>query len=95
MTTTSTTTQVLRTNQMEFCSWLYGEGRRDPNSINFSRQFLKAVALKHGMTWAPAWIVKDKTRITSRGIYSVPEFAIYINSLTTTSTANTTTSDAI
>lgn len=91
----TTTTQVLRTNQMEFCSWLYGEGRRDPNSINFSRQFLKAVALKHGMTWAPAWIVKDKTRITSRGIYSVPEFAIYINSLTTTSTANTTTSDAI
>ena len=91
----TTTTQVLRTNQMEFCSWIYGEGRRDPNSINFSRQFLRHVAWKHGMAWAPAWIVKDKTRITSRGIYSVPEFAIYINSLTTTSTANTTTSDAI
>jgi hypothetical protein len=91
----TTTTQVLRTNQMEFCSWIYDEGRRDPNHTNFSRQFLRHVAWKHGMAWAPAWIVKDKTRITSRGIYSVPEFAIYINSLITTSTANTTTSDAI
>jgi len=91
----TTTTQVLRTNQMEFCSWIYGEGLRDPNHTNFSRQFLRHVAWKHGMAWAPAWIVKDKTRITTRGVYSVPEFAIYINSLITTSTANTTTSDAI
>ena len=30
------------------------------------------------MQWAPAWIVKDKSRVTTRGLYSVPELEAYI-----------------
>ena len=34
--------------------------------------------MKNGMAWAPAWIVKDKSRSTTRGLYRIPEFATYL-----------------
>lgn len=49
-------------------------------TTEFSRKDLKEIANDHGIAWAPAWIVKDKTRVVKRGIYSVPELAAYRNS---------------
>lgn len=50
-------------------------------TTEFSRKDLKDIANDHGIAWAPAWIVKDKTRVVKRGLYSVPELAAYRNSL--------------
>ena len=49
-------------------------------TTEFSRKDLKDIANEHGIAWAPAWIVKDKTRVVKRGMYSVPELAAYRNS---------------
>jgi hypothetical protein len=49
-------------------------------TTEFSRKDLKEIANDHGIAWAPAWIVKDKTRVVKRGMYSVPELAAYRNS---------------
>jgi len=49
-------------------------------TTEFSRKDLKQIANDHGIAWAPAWIVKDKTRVVKRGTYSVPELAAYRNS---------------
>lgn len=63
-----------------FLDWLIAEGNTDPDpsKCQFSRHYLRAVAFKHGMMWAPAWIVKDKTRVTIRGVYNVHELSEYI-----------------
>jgi hypothetical protein len=40
----------------------------------YTRAFLRYMSSKHcDMEWAPAWIVKDKSRQTGVGIYSLPE----------------------
>ena len=43
----------------------------------FTRSFLKGVANANGIAWAPAWIVKDTSRVRGRGAYVVPELAQY------------------
>ena len=68
----------LKRNQLEFLRWLHEDGS---TGHNFSRNYLRTIAMKHGMAWAPAWIVKDKSRIISRGLYAVPEYAEYVKSL--------------
>ena len=43
----------------------------------FKRGFLKKIANDNGIAWAPAWIVKDTSRVRGRGEYLVPELADY------------------
>lgn len=43
----------------------------------FKRGFLKKIANDNGIAWAPAWIVKDTSRVRGRGEYLVPELAQY------------------
>jgi len=45
----------------------------------FTRSELRKHAAYGGWSWAPAWIVKDESRRTARGSYSVPELAEYMN----------------
>ena len=75
----------LKKNQIKFLEWMHAENCPS-QQLNFSRGFLRAVAMKHGMAWAPAWIVKDKARNTNRGYYSIPEYAAYTASLAVTVT---------
>ena len=56
-------------------------------TTEFSLKDLKDIANEHGIAWAPAWIVKDKTRVVKRGMYSVPELAAYRNSQNAPKTA--------
>ena len=48
----------------------------------YTRAFLRYMSSKYcDMEWAPAWIVKDKSRQVGVGIYSLPEvveFADYV-----------------
>ena len=48
---------------------------------SFSRDTLRNIAINNGFKWAPAWIVKDKSRKSKRGHYMVPEVADYILSV--------------
>jgi len=52
------------------------EGTVDADTT-FSRGYLKKVANDNGIAWAPAWIVKDVSRVRGRGAYVVPELASY------------------
>jgi hypothetical protein len=45
----------------------------------FTRSELRKHAAYGGWSWAPAWIVKDESRRTTRGAYSVPELTEYMN----------------
>jgi hypothetical protein len=78
----SATITTLSANRIEFCKWLHESGHTVTDT-HFPRSYLRGIAKMHGMAWAPAWIVKDKSRVSSRGMYHIPELAIYINSLST------------
>lgn len=69
---------VLKKKQQEFIHILDRECGTD--AYEMTRGTLKKIANDNGIAWAPAWIVKDKTRIVKRGTYSVPELAAYRNS---------------
>jgi len=44
----------------------------------YPRQYLKMMYAKYcDMTWAPAWIVKDKSRQLDGGSYAIPELTEY------------------
>ena len=44
----------------------------------YTRAYLRYMSSKYcDMEWAPAWIVKDKSRQTGVGIYSLPEVVEY------------------
>ena len=45
----------------------------------FKRNYLKNIAQAWGAEWAPAWIVKDMSRVTTRGFYAIPELTELIN----------------
>ena len=68
----------LTTKQKSFIHHLFDMGHTDATITTFKRSELKTIAEKGGWAWAPAWIVKDATRIVSRGVYSVPELAEFI-----------------
>ena len=80
---------TLKPNQILFLEWIYAEELKRavalglmctsviPNT-SFSRQYLKTIAKLHGMSWAPAWIVKNVNRIQSRGFYNIPEYTEWV-----------------
>ena len=65
---------------------LYDAGHNTNGDVVFKRNYLKTVANINGIAWAPAWIVKDVSRITDRGMYAIPE----LNQLMALAVANDT-----
>ena len=73
----------LNSKQQEFIQWIFDDGNQSPDEVHFKRGDLKRIANDNGMAWAPAWIVKDTTRVSKRGIYHVPELTDFIETLDT------------
>ena len=63
----------LKPKQVAFLQHLYDAGHNTNGDVVFKRNYLKTVANLNGISWAPAWIVKDVSRVTDRGMYAVPE----------------------
>lgn len=76
-TSNQTYTALTRT-QTAFVHFLYEAGFTTKDDVVFNRTYLTTLANQHGVTWPPAWIVKDTTRCTERGYYAVPELNDYI-----------------
>jgi len=76
----------LKTKQRAFVQHLYNAGHTTTGDIVFKRNYLKTVANLNGSAWAPAWIVKDVSRVTNRGMYAVPELDALIAELTVVTT---------
>lgn len=78
MTTATTNTITLKPRQLEFIQWM---DEHYPATVDadttFTRGELRILAIKNGVKWAPAWIVKDMSRQCGRGEYRVPELAEY------------------
>ncbi len=83
--TTATNTITLKPRQLQFIQWM---DEHYPATVDadttFSRGELRILAIKNGVKWAPAWIVKDTSRQCGRGEYRVPELAEYRGSSTVT-----------
>ena len=68
----------LKTKQQNFIHLLDRAYEGDATAdTTFKRGFLKKIANDNGIAWAPAWIVKDTSRVRGRGEYLVPELADY------------------
>ena len=76
----------LKPKQVAFLQHLYDAGHNTNGDVVFKRNYLKTVANLNGIEWAPAWIVKDVSRVTDRGMYAVPE----LNELMALAVANDT-----
>ena len=76
----------LKPKQVSFLQHLYDAGHNTNGDVVFKRNYLKTVANLNGIEWAPAWIVKDVSRVTDRGMYAVPE----LNELMALAVANDT-----
>ena len=74
----------LKTKQRAFVQHLYDAGHTTSGDIVFKRNYLKTIANTNGVGWAPAWIVKDVSRVTTRGMYAVPELNELIAGAATT-----------
>ena len=74
----------LKTKQRAFVQHLYDAGHTTSGDIVFKRNYLKTIANTNGSAWAPAWIVKDVSRVTTRGLYAVPELNELIAGAATT-----------
>ena len=68
----------LSKRQKSFIAFLYEQGHDNPDEVVFKRNYLKNIANAWGAEWAPAWIVKDLSRVTNRGFYAIPELMEYI-----------------
>ena len=73
----------LNPKQQEFIQWIFDDGNQNPDEVHFKRGELKKIANDNGMAWAPAWIVKDTSRVSKRGVYHVPELTDFIETLDT------------
>ena len=73
----------LNPKQQEFIQWIFDDGNQNPEEVHFKRGELKKIANDNGMAWAPAWIVKDTSRVSKRGVYHVPELTDFIETLDT------------
>ena len=71
----------LNPKQQEFIQWIFDDGNQNPDEVHFKRGELKKIANDNGMAWAPAWIVKDTSRVSKRGVYHVPELTDFIETL--------------
>ena len=78
----------LSKRQKSFIAFLYEQGHDNPDEVVFKRNYLKNIANAWGAEWAPAWIVKDVSRVTKRGFYAIPELAELINTTTTVNTVS-------
>ena len=76
--TTGKTLNACTRTQLAFVKFLYDEGFNVKDDVVFNRTYLTTLANKHGVTWPPAWIVKDVSRCVRRGYYAVPELSDYI-----------------
>ena len=76
--TSNQTYTALTKTQTAFVHFLYEAGFTTKDDVVFNRSYLTTLANQHGVTWPPAWIVKDTTRCTKRGYYAVPELNDYI-----------------
>ena len=76
--TVGKTYNALTRTQSAFVRFLYDAGFTTKDDVVFNRTYLTTLANQHGVTWPPAWIVKDTTRCTKRGYYAVPELNDYI-----------------
>ena len=71
----------LKPKQVSFLQHLYDAGHNTEGDVVFKRNYLKTVANLNGIEWAPAWIVKDVSRVTDRGMYAVPELNELMNQI--------------
>jgi len=78
----------LKPKQVAFLQHLYDAGHNTEGDVVFKRNYLKTVANTNGIAWAPAWIVKDVSRVTDRGMYAVPELNQLIAEHTATTATN-------
>ena len=72
----------LKPRQRSFVAFLHENGHTNANEVVFKRNYLKNIAQAWGAEWAPAWIVKDMSRVTTRGFYAIPELTELINDTT-------------
>lgn len=95
MTTATTNTITLKPRQLEFIQWM---DEHYPATVDadttFTRGELRILAIKNGVKWAPAWIVKDTSRQFGRGEYRVPELAEYRGNAATAPVTNDEEADA-
>tara|TARA_Y100001938_G_C7792631_1_gene283282 strand:+ start:182 stop:511 length:330 start_codon:yes stop_codon:yes gene_type:complete len=82
----------LKPRQQEFVQSFYqglvleAENSNEDLSVplTYTRQYLRYMSSKYcDMEWAPAWIVKDKSRAIGGGEYSLPEVVNYANDIRT------------
>ena len=62
---------VLKKKQQDFIHLM--DAACPAGATEFTRGDLKKIANDNGIAWAPAWIVKDQSRVVKRGVYRVPE----------------------
>ena len=62
---------VLKKKQQDFIHLM--DAACPAGATEFTRGELKKIANDNGIAWAPAWIVKDQSRVVKRGVYRVPE----------------------
>ena len=71
----------LTKKQRSFVEFLYEAGHTNADEVVFKRNYLKNVANAWGSEWAPAWVVKDISRVTTRGFYAIPELTALIEEM--------------
>ena len=69
---------VLKKKQQDFIHLMDAVVPAD-HGTEFTRGHLKKIANTYGIAWAPAWIVKDQSRVVKRGVYRVPELQAWRN----------------
>ena len=68
---------VLKKKQQDFIHLM--DAVCPAGATEFTRGELKRIANTYGIAWAPAWIVKDQSRVVKRGVYRVPELQAWRN----------------
>jgi hypothetical protein len=86
---TGKTLNACTKTQTAFVRFLYEAGFTTKDDVVFNRTYLTTLANSHGVTWPPAWIVKDVSRCVRRGYYAVPELNDYIVEMAETSVITT------
>jgi len=71
----------LKPRQRSFVEFLHENGHTNADEVVFKRNYLRNIAQAWGAEWAPAWIVKDVSRVTKRGFYAIPELTEFINEM--------------
>ena len=70
MNNNNNTIVVMTPSQISFLRALIDDGI---TGTQFSRDDMRPTMIRLGLGWPPAWIVKDKDRRVSRGLYRVDE----------------------